>query len=65
MDGSSKPVMRGESTGAVGIKEEIETKTIKTETIETVVDAPFLHLPVFVKMVGSVPFPDASACANA
>ena len=51
---------RVESTGAVGIE-----NGIGTETIKTVVDAPFLHFPGFVKMIGSGPFPDASACTNA
>ena len=51
---------RVESTGAVGIEDRIGT-----EMIETVVDAPFLHFPGFVKMVGYGPFPDASASANA
>ena len=60
MDGSSKLVMGGGSTGAVGVED-----GFGTETIKTVVDAPFLHFSKFIKMVGSCPFPDGSACANA
>ena len=51
--------MEGESTGAVGIEEGFGTKTIKA-----VVDADFLHNLRRVKMVGSVPFLNGSACAN-
>ena len=53
-------VMGGDSTDAVGIKDEFGTERIKT-----VVDAPFLHFPGFVRMVRSGPFPDVSTCANA
>ena len=56
MDGSSKLVMGGGSTGAVGVED-----GFGTETIKTVVDAPFLHFSKFIKMVGSGPFPDGSA----
>ena len=52
------PVMGGESTGAVGIEDKIGTFGGE------VVNVPFFCSPVFVKIVESRPFPDASSAVD-